>query len=124
MKRALPLLLAGAALALQGCLFSTFLAPESRLQLENGTHQTVAELEAVGPGDTVLLLGDTLAPGERTGARTIDLDGVFRLRILTGDTSCFRSGCARWSDLGERELGGSLRLRLKADRDGLFLEER
>ena len=46
------------------------------------------------------------------------------LRILTGDTSCFRSGCARWSDLGERELGGSLRLRLKADRDGLFLEER
>ena len=67
MKRVLPLLLAGAALALQGCLFSTFLAPESRLQLENGTHRTVAELEAFGPGDTVLLkashalaLGDTV----------------------------------------------------------------
>ena len=48
---------------LSGCLFSAFLAGESRLQLENGSRMAIAELEAVGPGDTVLLVDDFLANG-------------------------------------------------------------
>lgn len=109
---------------LSGCLFSAFLAGDSRLQLENGSRMAVAELEAVGPGDTALLVGDTLWPGERSRTRDIDLDGVFRLRLLAGDTLCFRAGCAEIVELGEHELGGSVRFRFVVDRDGPRLEKR
>ncbi len=109
---------------LSGCLFSAFLAGESRLQLENGSRMAIAELEAVGPGDTVLLVGDTLWPGERSRTRDVGLDGIFRLRLLAGDTACFRAGCAQAIDLGEQELGGSVRFRFAVDRDGPWLEKR
>ena len=125
MKQRMRVVLLASALLLQGCLLNSFLGGDSRLQLENGSRSTIAELEVVGPqGDVKLLIGDTLIPGARSRTRDIGLDGTFRLRLMVGDSSCFSAGCALPVDLGSMKLGGSLRYRFIVDRDGPHLEER
>jgi len=111
--------------SLQGCLLNAIFSGDSRLQLENGSRSVITDLEVWGKGgETKLLIGDTLYPGERSRTRDIGLDGLFRLRIVTGDSTCFLTGCAAIVDLGEVELGGSMRYRYVVDRDGPRLEER
>ena len=70
---------------LSGCLTHWFVDSTTRLQVENGTSQTIVEIGIVSEDGSAyrIWIQDTIPAGEKSRVYEEDLVGTFRMRIRT-----------------------------------------
>lgn len=110
-------ILVWAVLGLQSCLTHYLVPSEVRLQLDNGTEDSVANLRVVGEGvPTLVWIADTLAPEEKSRVGVQEMVGTFSWVISVRNADCSGTNC--WQDvhLGTHHVeGGSILWLLRHD---------
>ncbi len=110
---------------LTGCLTHWVVDTSTRLQVQNKTDRTFAQIQVVADSDSsqnLVWIPDTLAPGNSSRVYEMDMVGTFHFRVLELKKDCLEENCWEWLDLGLQEiLGGSVVWQLQIEKDQVIL---